>query len=144
LPRLSGSFGASFVTAKSSTTSAASGTAIVFQIDRAVAVEYVQSSTGGLTRANATTIGNAERALMERREPGFSMVQTTKPFVLSVIYSLMSLVAIGLVLVVPGRMRQRQLRRHARRDEQARHEYRARGGKQMRRRRPPTWAQRAR
>jgi hypothetical protein len=144
LPSASGAFGARFVTAKSSTTGAGSSTAIVFQFNRAVAVEYAESTTGGLTQANAITIAKAEHTLLEQREPGFSIVQTIRPLELSVIYGLVSLVAIALVLVVPGWIRRRRLRRVARRDEQARYEYRARGGKQMRRRRPPAWAQRAR
>ena len=54
VPTVAGAFGVSVATAKSSTTSATTGTAIVFQQGRVVAVEYLQSSTGGLSRADAT------------------------------------------------------------------------------------------
>jgi hypothetical protein len=141
---VAGAFGVSFATAKSSTTSATTGTAIVFQQGRAVAVEYLQSSTGGLSRTDATTVARAEYALLERNEPGFSMTQTTRPLVLSVVYGLVALLVAGLILFLPGQVRRRRARRQARLEEQARYEYRARGGKAMRRRRPPAWAQRAR
>jgi hypothetical protein len=141
LPTVPGSFGVSFVTAKSSTTTAASGTAIVYRIGRAVAVEYTQSSTGGLTRADATTIANAEHALLERSEADFTMVVRARPFWPSVVYALATLVIVGLILIIPGWVSRRRIRQQARRDARARYEYRARGGKAMRRRRPPAWAQ---
>ena len=144
LQTVSGAFGVSFVTAKSSATTATSGTAIVYRIGRAVSVEYVQTSTGGLTRADAATIASAEHALLERGEADFTMVVTTRPFWPSVIYALATLVIAGLILIVPGWVVRRRIRRQARRDAQARHEYRARGGKALRRRRPPAWAQPAR
>ena len=144
LSTVPGAVGVTLVTAKSGTTSATSGTAIVYQIGRVVAVEYIQSSTGGLTRANATTIAVAEHALLERNEPTFSMVVTSRPLWSSVIYILAAVVLIGLVLIVPRWVGRRRIHQHARRETQARYEYRARGAKAMRRRRPPTWAQPAR
>jgi hypothetical protein len=139
-----GAFGVSFATAKSSTTSATTGTAIVFQQGRVVAVEYLQSSTGGLSRTDATTMARAEDALLARNEPSFSLTQTTRPLALSVVYVLVTLLVAALILLIPGLVRRRRARRLARREEQARYEYRARGGKAMRRRRQPAWAQRAR
>jgi hypothetical protein len=144
LSTVADAFGVNLATAKSSTTSATTGTAIVFQQGRVVAVEYLQSSTGGLSRTDATTIARAERALLERSEPAFSMTQTTRPLALSVVYGLVTLLVAGLILFLPGLVCRRRARREARREEQARYEYRARGGKAMRRRRPPAWAQRAR
>ncbi|MGA2302986.1 MAG: hypothetical protein ABSH29_02180 [Acidimicrobiales bacterium] len=144
VPTVAGAFGVSLATAKSSTTSATTGTAIVFQQGRVVAVEYLQSSTGGLSRTDATTMARAEDALLERNEPSFSLTRTTRPLALSVVYVLVTLLVAGLTLLVPGLVRRRRARRHARREEQARYEYRARGGKAMRRRRQPAWAQRAR
>jgi hypothetical protein len=144
VPTVPGAFGVSVATAKSSTTSASSGSAIVFQQGRVVAVEYLQSSSGGLSRTDATTIARAEHVLLEQREPAFSMTQTTRPLLLSVIYGLVTVLVAGLMLIVPGLVRRRRARRQARREEQARYEYRARGGKAMRRRRPPAWAQKAR
>jgi len=144
VPTVPGAFGVRVATAKSSTTSATTGTAIVFQQGRVVAVEYLQSSTGGLSRADATTVAEAEHALLERSEPGFSMTRTTRPLALSLLCGLATLVVAGLILFLPGLLRRRRARRQARQREQARYEYRARGGKAMRRRRPPAWAQRAR
>jgi len=144
VPALPGAFGVSFATAKSSTTSATTGTAIVFQQGRVVAVEYLQSSTGGLSRTDATTMARAEDALLARNEPSFSLTQTTRPLALSVVYVLGTLLVAGLILLIPGLVRRRRARRQARREEQARYEYRARGGKAMRRRRQPAWVQRAR
>jgi hypothetical protein len=144
LPKVSGAFGLNFVTAKSTTTSAASGIAIVYRIGRVVAVEYVQSSTRGLTRADATTIADAEHALLERAEANFSMVVTSRPLWPSVIYVLATLALMGLVLIVPRWVHRRRIRHQARRNAQARYEYRARGGKALRRHRPPEWAQPAR
>ncbi len=144
VPTVAGAFGVSLATAKSSTASASSGSAIVFQQGRVVAVAYLQSSTGGLSRTDATAIARAEHVLLEQREPAFSMTQTTRPLLLSVIYGLVTLLVVGLILIVPGLVRRRRARRQARREEQARYEYRARGGKAMRRRRPPAWAQKAR
>jgi hypothetical protein len=106
-----------------------------------VAVEYLQSSTGGLSRTDATTIARAEHALLERNEPAFSLTRTTRPLALSVVYGLVTLLVAGLILFLPGLVRRRRARRQARREEQARYELRARGGKAMRRRRPPAWAQ---
>ncbi len=140
LPTVPGSFGASFVTTKSSTTAAASGTAIVYQVGRVVAVEDIQSSSGGVTRADATKLANAEHTLLEHSEANFSMVETSRPLLLSLIYVLASLVLIGLVLIVPRRLGRRRIRQQARRNAQARYGYRARGAKTMRRR-PPAWAQ---
>jgi hypothetical protein len=144
LPSVAGAFGVRVATAKSSTTSATTGTAIVFQQGRVVALEYLQSVTRGLSRADATTMAQAEQALLERSEPAFSMVQITRPLGLSLLYGLVTLVAAGLILFLPGLVRRRRARREARQREQARYEYRARGGKAMRRRRPPSWAQKAR
>jgi len=141
LPTLSGASGVSFVTAKSSTAAASSGTAIVYRIGRAVAVEYVQSSTDGLSRADATTIAEAEHALLERGEADFTMVVTSRPFWPSAIYVLATLVVVGLILIVPGWVVRRRIRKQAKREDQARYEYRARGSKALRRRRPPAWAQ---
>jgi hypothetical protein len=107
-------------------------------------VAYLQSSTHGLDRADAIALARKENALLERSEPGFSLLQTTRPLALSVIYGLITLLVAGLILIAPGLVRRRRGRRQARRDEQTRYEYRARGGKAMRRRRPPAWAQRAR
>jgi hypothetical protein len=144
VPGVVDAFGVSVAMAKSSTTSATTGTAIVFQQGRVVGVEYLQSSTGGLSRADATAIARDEHALLERSEPGFSLTQTTRPLALSVVYGLVTLLVAGLILIVPRLVRRRRARRQARRVEQARYEYRARGGKAMRRHRPPAWAQRAR
>jgi hypothetical protein len=72
LSTVSRAFGVSFITAKSSTTSATSGTAIAFRIGRVVAVEYMQTSTGGLTRADAVKIAGAEHSLLEQSEADFS------------------------------------------------------------------------
>jgi len=141
VPAAANAFGVSVATAKSSTTSATTGTAIVFQQGRVVAVEYLQSSTGGLSRTDATTIARAEHALLERNEPAFSLTRTTRPLALSVVYGLVTLLVAGLILFLPGLVRRRRARRQARREEQARYELRARGGKAMRRRRPPAWAQ---
>jgi hypothetical protein len=144
VPTLAGSFGVSFATAASSTTGATTGTAIVFSQGRAVAVEYLQSSTGGLSRADATTMARAEDTLLEKKEPSYSLTQTTRPLTLSVVYFLVSLLIAGLILLVPDLVRRRRTRRQERREEQARREYRARGAKSLRRRRQPAWAQRAR
>jgi hypothetical protein len=144
VPTVAGAFGVSVATAKSSSTSATTGTAIVFQQGRVVAVEYLQSSTGGLSRADATTVAEAEHALLQRSEPGFSMTRTTRPLASSLLYGLVIVVVAGLLLFLPGLVRRRRARLQARQREQARYEYRARGGKAMRRRRPPAWAQRAR
>jgi hypothetical protein len=62
VPGVAGAFGVGVATAKSSTTSATTGTAIVFQQGRVVAVEYLQSSTGGLSRADATAIARSEHS----------------------------------------------------------------------------------
>jgi hypothetical protein len=144
VPTVPGAFGVSFATAKSTTTDAATGSAIVFRVGRVVSVGYVESTTGGLDPANAESLARAEHVLLEKSEPGFSMVQTTRPLALSVVYGVVTALAVGLVLVLPLGIRRRRVRRQAKREEQARHEYRARGGKAMRRRRPPAWAQRAR
>jgi hypothetical protein len=144
VPGVPGAFGVGIATAKSSTTSATTGTAVVFQEGRVVAVEYLQSSTGGLTHADATAVARAEHSLLERSEPGFSLTTTSRPLGLSMLYGLVTLLAAGSILLVPRLVRRRRDRRQARREEQARYEYRARGGKAMRRRRPPAWAQRAR
>jgi hypothetical protein len=144
VPGVSGAFGVRVATATSSTSSATTGTAVVFQQGRVVAVEYLQSSTGGLSQADATAIAQSEHALLARREPGFSLTQTTRPAVLSVVYGLVTVVVATFILTVPGLVRRRQARRQARHIEQTRYEYRARGGKAMRRRRPPAWARRAR
>jgi hypothetical protein len=143
VPTVADSFGVTFATAASSTTSATTGTAIVFGQGRAVAVEYLQSSTGGLSRTDATTLARAEDALLEQKEPPFSLTQTTRPLTLSVVYFLVTALVAGLILLVPGLVRRRRARRQERRDEQARREYRARGAKSLRRRRQPAWAQRA-
>jgi hypothetical protein len=144
VPTVAGAFGVSVVTAKSSTTSATTGTAVVFQLGRVVAVEYLQSSTGGLSRTDAVTIARAEHALLERSEPSFTLSQTTRSVALTLIYGLVTLLVAGLILFLPGVVRGRRARRRARQEERVRYEYRARGGKAMRRRRPPAWAQRAR
>jgi hypothetical protein len=144
VPGVAGAFGVRVATAKSSTASATIGTAVVFQQGRVIAVEYLQSSTGGLSQADATAIAQSEHALLARREPGFSLTQTTRPPMLSVVYGLVTVVVATLILTVPGLVRRRRARRQARHIEQTRYEYRARGGKAMRRRRPPAWAQRAR
>jgi hypothetical protein len=144
VPGVADAFGVSVATAKSKTTSATTGTAIVFQQGRVVAVEYLQSSSGGLGRADATAIARDEHTLLERSASGFSLTRTVRPLALSVVYVLVTLLMAALILTVPGLMRRRRARRVARQKEQARYEYRARGGKAMRRRRPPAWAQRAR
>jgi hypothetical protein len=144
LPTVSGSVGVTLDTAKSSTTAASTGIVIVYRIGRAVAVEYVQSATGGLTRADATRMAKAEHALLERKEADFTMVVTSRPFWSSAIYVLATFVVAGMILIIPEWVGRRRIRRQARRDAQARYEYRARGGKNMRRRRPPAWAQTAR
>jgi hypothetical protein len=144
VPTAADAYGVSFATAASSTTSATTGTAIVFQQGRVVAVEYLQSSTGGLSRTDATTMARAEDALLEGKEPSFSLTQTTRPLALSVLYLLVTALIAGLILVLPGLVRRRRARRQARREEQARREYRARGAKSLRRGRQPAWAQRAR
>jgi hypothetical protein len=144
VPAAADAYGVSFATAASSTTSATTGTAIVFQQGRVVAVTYLQSSTGRLSRADATTMARAEDALLEREEPSFSLTQTTRPLALSVVYFLVTVLVAGLILLLPGLARRRRARRQARREEQARREYRARGAKSLRRRRQPAWAQKAR
>jgi hypothetical protein len=144
LPDAGDAFGVSFVTAKTSTTSATSGSAVVFQQGRVVAISYLQSSSGGLNRADAAAIARAEHSLLEQSEPTFSLARTTRPLGLSLLYGLVTIVVASLVVILPGLRRRRRASRQARREEQARREYRARGGKAMRRHRPPTWAQRAR
>jgi hypothetical protein len=144
LPAVPGSFGARFVTTKSSTAAAPSGTAIVYQVGRVVAVEDIQSSSGGVTRADATQLANAEHTLLEHSEADFSMVETSRPWRLSVIYVSASLAIIGLILIVPRGVARRRIRQQDRRNAQARYGYRARGAKTMRRRRPPAWVQPAR
>ena len=144
VPAAANAYGVSFATAASSTTSATTGTAIVFQQGRVVAVAYLQSSTGGLSRTDATTMARAEDALLEREEPSFSLTQTTRPLALSVLYFLVTALVAGLILLLPVLLRRRRARRQARREEQARREYRARGAKSLQRRRQPAWAQKAR
>ncbi len=116
LPAVPGSFGATFVTTKSSTTAAASGTAIVYQVGRVVAVEDIRSSSGGVTRADATSLANAEHTLLEHSEADFSLVETSRPLRLSVIYVSASLVLIGPIFVVPRGVGRHRIRQQVRRN----------------------------
>jgi hypothetical protein len=144
LPQVAGARGISYLTVKSSTTGATSSSSIVFQFDRAVAVVYLQTSSNGLGRADAEELATSEYALLERREPGFSIMATDRPVEATLIYALVTITLVALILTIPGLVRRRKIRRQKRQDERARYEYRARGAKSLRRRRPPSWAQRAR
>jgi hypothetical protein len=131
----------------SSSTKAAEGYAyaIVFQMDRAVVAEIMKSPDTTRSTSDAISITQAENALLQRAEPGFSMLRTITPVIASVVFGVIALLfAAGAFFVpewAPDALNRRRARHKAKELENARSQYRARGRRTVRRHRAPAWRQ---
>jgi len=129
-----GAQGVAYQVAASSSTSAGKGTVIAFEVGRAVAMAYVETSTGALGTLDIDAVARTEYALLKDREPSFSLAALTRSALASTIYGL---VAVGLAVMAylaPGLVRRRRARQAAKQAALLRREYRARGSKVLRRR----------
>ncbi len=116
-----------------------------FAYGRAVVSELIVSAlkTASTTAAVADT--RAEYALLQKREPGFSLVTTHLPVVATIVYVIVALVLAAAAYLLPEwlvaeRARRRQ-RRQVRELERSRSQYKARGRRAVRRHRVPAWRQ---
>jgi hypothetical protein len=130
----------------SSATKAAAGYvyAVVFRMDRAVVVELMRS-LGTRSTSDAISVTTAEHAVLQRAEPGFSMVRTPTPVVASVVFWVVAILVAAAAFFVPewapDALSQRRARHKAKELENARSQYRARGRRAVRRHRAPAWRQ---
>jgi hypothetical protein len=131
----------------SSSTNKANGYvySVVFQVDRAVVVEVLKSSDTSRSTSGVISVAQAEAALLQRAEPGFSMLRTTTPIIASVVFGVIALLfAAGAFLApewAPDALNRRRARHEAKELENARSQYRARGRRAVRRHRAPAWRQ---
>lgn len=130
-----GAQGVAFQVAASSSAGASKGTVVVFDVGRAVAAVYVETSTGALKGFDLDAVARREHALLERREPAFSLATPTRSALASALYGVAAVLVASLAYLVPGGVRRSRQRRDARHAAALRHEYRSRGSKVLQRRR---------
>ncbi|MGA2037082.1 MAG: hypothetical protein ABSH04_05800 [Acidimicrobiales bacterium] len=116
---------------------------VAFRVDRAVVAEVVTSPDMTRSTSGASSMAQAENALLRRAEPSFSMVRTTTPVVASVIFAVVTvLVCAGAFFLpewAPDALHRRRAQREIKERERARSQYRARGRRAVRRHRAPAW-----
>ncbi len=131
----------------SASTKAAEGYAytLLFRVGRVVAGEITRSPGTTRSTSDAISVARAEHALLQRAEPGFSMLRATTPVVSSVVFGVIALlVAAGAFVVpewAPDALSRRRARHEAKELENARSQYRARGRRTVARHRAPAWRQ---
>jgi len=146
VPGVPSATGNSFLLADSNT-HAQVGTAYsaAYQVDDVVMSELIVSASTTRDPAAAVADIQAGAALLRQKEPGFSMVVTTYPFVATLVYAIVTVVAAAASMFVPEFMAERLRRRRQRHQERelrkAREQYLARGRRTVRRGRAPAWSQ---
>ena len=118
---------------------------VVLQVGRTVTSELMVTTSTIRDDAIIDEDVRAAARLLDKTEPGFSMVRTTWPLVASLVYVGVTLVAaaaafLGPEVLVDSTRRRRQLR-HAREERRDREQYLARGRRTVRRQRAPAWTQ---
>lgn len=108
---------------------------VVFRVDRVVVVEFVQTS-GESARADAavSSLGLAEYQHLHRLGSGFSLAQTSRPLVASLVYSMVAVALAVAAFTTPVAIRWIRRRRRLAREKAARREFRQRGRKIVKRR----------
>ncbi|MHB8438339.1 MAG: hypothetical protein ACYDD4_04160 [Acidimicrobiales bacterium] len=113
------------------------------RVDNAVVSELVVSTDSSLSTGAARSDAKAEFALLQRVLPGFSLSETSYPWLATLVVALIAVAVVALALVAPewavAAVRRRR-EKHAIREEQRRRaEYRARGRRVAKRQRQPAW-----
>jgi len=116
---------------------------VLYRYDRSVVTELVESSSTKVSTSAASSIAQAEEALLRRAEPGFSMEHTTTPLVASLVFAAVALAVAAGAYFVPewavGALERRHERREEKERERARSEYRARGRRTVSRHKAAAW-----
>ncbi|HTW98986.1 MAG TPA: hypothetical protein VMD59_09425 [Acidimicrobiales bacterium] len=124
--------GMTYARPKSKTEAAGTTTAITMQVGRADAVVFVQ--TPRATRTGATKLAAAEIALLEAREPGFSLVGTQFSLLSSLVWWIVTLAVVAAAVITPKLALRARDRRLAHAAALARSQVQMRGQKVLRRR----------
>ena len=134
--------GAAGIALASTRTGASTGTgyAVTFQLDRAVAIEFVQAASGTAGRGDTATMARAEYRLLRHAEPGFSLAVTSRPLVASLVYWAVAVALAGSLLLVPWWLGRRRTRLALKQQARVHYEIRSRGRKAVRRHQTPAWA----
>jgi hypothetical protein len=114
--------------------------AVVFRVDSFVVVEFVQTAgSSGSAQANVISLGRAEYQHLRQLGSGFSLVQTSRPLVASLVYGTVALILVVATFFAPIVVRSIGRRRRMAREKAERREILQRGRKvvnrQARRRR---------
>jgi len=118
------------------TSSAIRGSTVVFAVGRLVVLVDVQmpvNSSGGA--GDVRSAAHSQYALLQAREPGFSMVEATRSPSASLVYGLIAVIVAASTVVLPRLVRRGYSRRQARLVNRASYGRQVRGSKVLRRRR---------
>lgn len=115
-----------------------------FRVDRAVVVELLELARASASPVAAQRIAGAEAALLATDAASFSMVQTTRPLLGTVLVGVGALVAAAAAYFLPEWVVARRAAREARARDRARSEYRSRGRRAVKRHQAPAWRQQRR
>ena len=107
---------------------------VVFRVSRVVVVEIVQKAGPSASAvAASTSLGHAEYRHLVQLRSGFSLVQTSYPFVASLVYWIVAVSLAVAVFCAPVTIGWISRRRRLRREMAARTQFRARGRKVIKR-----------
>lgn len=117
----------------------------VYRVGRVVVTELVEDT---LPRRSPGPVGadaRAGRALLQREEPGFSLIRSHVPSTASIVYGVVALVVVVGAVILPEWVASYRGRRREHREQRARErdreQYLARGRRTVKRGAAPPWAQ---
>lgn len=116
-----------------------------FAYGRAVVSELIVNGLKTVSTTAPAADTRAEYALLQKKEPGLSLVTTHLPVVATIVYLIVALVLAAAAYFLPewlvAALARRRQRREVRELERSRSQYKARGRRAVRRHRAPAWRQ---